>query len=62
MLRGAFAEILGFLKRHWPQVLAALPMAAAFTIGHEAAHAVAVLLQGGRVVEFSCLPNLGEGP
>ncbi len=58
--RGPFAEVRSFLKRHWPQVLLALPMAAAITVGHEAAHAGAVLIQGGRIVEFSWLPNLGE--
>jgi hypothetical protein len=52
-------EILRFCKRQWYVLPAVIPALVLFTLFHEAAHAAAVLLQGGRVVEFIWLPTGG---
>ncbi len=52
-------EILRFCKRQWFMLPAVIPALVLFTLFHEAAHAVAVLLQGGRIVEFVWLPTGG---
>ncbi len=52
-------EILRFCKRQWFVLPAVIPALVLFTLFHEAAHAAAVLLQGGRVVEFVWLPTGG---
>jgi len=52
-------EILRFCKRQWYVLPAVIPALVLFTLFHEAAHAAAVLLQGGRVVEFVWLPTGG---
>lgn len=49
-------EIWTFIRRHWPHLLLAVPGALLFTVIHEGAHAAAVLLQGGTVLEFVWLP------
>jgi len=54
------AELWRFAKGHWHVPLLLPPMLIVFTILHEAAHALAVLLQGGRVTEFVWLPSRGE--
>lgn len=52
-------EILRFCKRQWYVLPAVVPALVLFTLFHEAAHAAAVLLQGGRLVEFVWLPTGG---
>ncbi len=49
-------EIWTFIRRHWLHLLLVVPGALFFTIVHESAHAAAVLLQGGIVLEFVWLP------
>lgn len=49
-----------YLRRHWWHLLLAVPGALLITIVHEAAHAVAVLLQGGHVTEFVWWPSRRE--
>ena len=51
------AELLTFFKGHWPILLVAPPMAVFFTLLHEAAHAFAVVVQGGTLTEFVWLPT-----
>lgn len=51
-------EILVFLKRHWPHALLIFPGALIVTMLHEAAHAIAVLCQGGTVLRFVWLPSV----
>jgi hypothetical protein len=53
-------ELLSFFKSHWPHLLIALPAAFLITIIHESAHAAAVVLQGGELLEFSPWPSEGE--
>lgn len=53
-------ETLRFVRRHWPHLLLAVPGAIAVTIVHESAHAIAVLLQGGRLTRFVWLPSAGR--
>ncbi|MHC4742417.1 MAG: hypothetical protein ACYS8Z_10925 [Planctomycetota bacterium] len=50
-------ELLRFFKGHWPMLLVAPPMAVFFTLLHEAAHAFAVIVQGGTLTEFVWLPT-----
>lgn len=50
------SEIWNFMRRHWPHLLLAVPGAFLFTLVHESAHAVAVLLQGGTINKFVWLP------
>ncbi len=52
-------EILRFCKRQWFVLPAVIPALVLYTLFHEAAHAAAVVLQGGRVVEFVWLPTGG---
>ncbi|WP_395738135.1 hypothetical protein [Prosthecobacter sp.] len=54
------AEIWNFMRRHWLHMLLAVPGAVVFTLVHEGAHAAAVLVQGGTVLEFVWLPP-GDG-
>ncbi len=49
-------EIWTFIRRHWPHLLLVAPGVLLVTIIHEGAHAAAVLLQGGTVLEFVWLP------
>lgn len=54
------SELLRFARSHW-HVAGLLPfMLIAFTVLHEAAHGLAVWLQGGRVTEFVWLPTGGQ--
>ncbi len=52
-----FSEIRVFVWRHWPHLILAVPGLILVTLVHEAAHAGAVLLQGGLVLEFAWLPD-----
>ena len=52
-----FSEIRSFVLRHWLHLLLAVPGLILVTWMHEAAHAGAVLLQGGQVIEFVWLPD-----
>ncbi len=49
-------EIWTFIRRHWPHLLLVVPGALLITMVHEGAHAAAVLVQGGTVLEFVWLP------
>ena len=50
-------EIFQFVKWHWPHLVAAIPLALVSTLLHETAHAVAVWVQGGTVLEFVWFPS-----
>lgn len=41
-----------FFKRHWFHFVLMIPGAVLYTMLHEGMHALAVILQGGRVIEF----------
>ncbi len=53
-------EIVRFCMRQWYILLLVIPALVGFTILHEAAHALAVVLQGGNVTEFTFLPGGGQ--
>jgi len=53
-------EVAGFLRRHWWHLLLLIPGALLVTIIHEAAHAAAVIAQGGTVTEFVWWPSHRE--
>lgn len=53
-------EILLFLRWHWWHLVLLIPGAVLVTLLHEAAHAVAVVVQGGSVHEFVWLPGRGS--
>ena len=53
-------DLLRFLKTHWIHFILIIPGLIAVTIPHEAAHSLAALLQGGRIIEFKWLPSSGE--
>jgi hypothetical protein len=55
-----FREIWKFLVLHRWHLLLALPGFFLVTVLHESSHAVAVLSQGGTVLEFSVIPRNGE--
>lgn len=55
-----FRQALIFLKRHWPHAILIIPGTLIVTMIHESAHAAAVLLQGGTVTQFVCLPTHGK--
>ena len=50
-------ELWRFSKGHWPHFLLAIPGLVLWTVLHEAAHALAVVLQGGQVTKFVWLPT-----
>jgi len=49
-----------FLRGHWPHFLLAIPGTVLWTILHEAAHALAIMLQGGQVTKFVWIPSPGR--
>jgi hypothetical protein len=49
-----------FFKRHWFHFVLMIPGAVLYTMLHEGMHAIAVMVQGGRVIEFVWLPSSGE--
>jgi hypothetical protein len=49
-----------FVRRHWWHLLLLIPGAVLVAILHEAAHAVAILVQGGTIKEFVWLPQRGS--
>ncbi len=53
-------DLAGFFRRHWPHLVVVIPGALVFTAVHEAAHAAAVFVQGGQLIEFVWLPSPGE--
>lgn len=57
MSKALKTELPAFFKGHWPMLLVAPPMAVFFTLLHEAAHAFAVVVQGGTLTEFVWLPT-----
>ncbi len=56
----SISEAARWLRRHWVHFLIAPAMLIVFTVFHEAAHAAAVVLQGGELLEFEVLPSAGE--
>lgn len=50
-------EIWTFMRRHWLHVLLVPPGALLVTLLHESAHAVAVWIQGGTILEFVWQPT-----
>ena len=50
-------ELAAFCKSHWPHLVLLVPAAVLVTVIHEAAHAGAVIAQGGTVTEFIYLPT-----
>ena len=55
-----FREYLKFLKNHWIHLILLLPAAIAYTFVHESLHALAVIVQGGKMVEFVWVPSPKE--
>ena len=53
-------ELGRFFRGHWPHFLLAIPGAVLWTILHEAAHALAIMLQGGQVTKFVWIPSPGR--
>jgi hypothetical protein len=53
-------ECLKFLKGHWIHGLVLIPAALAYTYVHESLHAFAVVIQGGKVLEFVWVPSENE--
>ncbi len=53
-------ELGRFFRGHWPHCLLAIPGAVLWTILHEAAHALAIMLQGGQVMKFVWIPSPGR--
>jgi hypothetical protein len=53
-------EIVRFCVRQWYILLLVIPALVGFTILHEAAHALAVIVQGGNVTEFTFMPGGGQ--
>ncbi len=58
-MRPPVADIVAFLRRHWMHLTLLLPMALVVTAVHELAHAVAVALVGGTVLDWGVLPTNG---
>lgn len=50
-------EILRFVRIQWVHVLLLPVMAIIVTAAHEAAHAAAIVWQGGTVLKFTCVPS-----
>ena len=50
-------EVRRFFRGHWPHFLLAIPGVVLWTILHEAAHALAIMLQGGQVTTFVWIPS-----
>ena len=50
-------ELRRFFRGHWPHFLFAIPGVVLWTILHEAAHALAIMLQGGQVIKFVWIPS-----
>jgi hypothetical protein len=53
-------EVGRFFRGHWPHFLLGIPGAVLWTILHEAAHALAIMLQGGQVTKFVWIPSPGR--
>ena len=60
MVRNVARELIDFARSHWLHGVLMVPAALLYTALHEALHALAVVAQGGRVVEFAWLPSAGE--
>jgi hypothetical protein len=53
-------ELGRFFRGHWLHFLLAIPGAVLWTILHEAAHALTIMLQGGQVTKFVWIPSPGR--
>jgi len=49
-----------FLRNHWVHFVILIPAAIAYTFVHESLHALAVIVQGGKMVEFVWVPSPKE--
>lgn len=56
-MKAILRELWAFIKPHWPHLIVAVPMVVGVTLLHESAHALAVVAQGGEVIEFRVLPT-----
>ncbi len=54
------AELLRFLRQFWWVAVLTIPMVIVITAIHEASHALAVLAQGGKLLEFVVWPSDGR--
>jgi hypothetical protein len=59
-IRGVLRECGRFFRTHWVHLALLIPGAVLYTILHEGMHALAVILQGGRLLEFVWIPSQGE--
>jgi len=55
-----FRECLKFLWNHWIHLVLLIPAAIAYTFVHESLHALAVIVQGGKMLEFVWVPSPEE--
>ena len=55
-----FWECLKFIRNHWVHLVILIPAAIAYTFVHESLHALAVIVQGGKMVEFVWVPSPKE--
>lgn len=60
MIRRTLSDCWGFTKPHWWHLLLIPVMAIGFTALHEGAHALAVVVQGGQMLEFNVIPGGGR--
>ena len=59
-MKTILAETGRFLRQHWIHLLLAAPGAIFMTVLHETAHALAAVIQGGKITEFVCKPSMEE--
>jgi len=59
-IASTFRECLKFLSNHWIHLVLLIPAAIAYTFLHESLHALAVVVQGGKLVEFVWVPSQKE--
>lgn len=58
-MRRHVADLVAFLQRHAAHLVFLLPAAVGVTVLHELAHAMAVVLAGGTVLDWGILPRDG---
>ena len=59
-IASTFRECLKFLWNHRFHLVILIPAAIAYTFLHESLHALAVIVQGGKMVEFVWVPSPKE--
>jgi len=60
LIASTFRECLKFLWNHWIHLVLLIPAAIVYTFLHESLHALAALVQGGKLVEFVWVPSPKE--